>query len=121
MDASLSYRDLRNTVNKFSNTLIKLDVKNGNRVAIYLPNCPQFVIAYFTALKTGAVIAPVNPIYTPRELEFILQDSGAETIIALSQFYPKLQEVRGKTKIKNVIVANIKEYFPPVLKTLFSL
>lgn len=121
MDAKLSYRDLRDAVNRFANALIKLGVKKGDRVAIYLPNCPQFVIAYYAALKAGAVIAPVNPIYTPRELEFILQDSGAETIIALSQFYPKLQEVRGRTKLKNVIVANIKEYFPSFLKTLFSL
>jgi len=90
-------------------------------VAIYLPNSPQFAIAYYGALKAGAVIAPVNPIYTPRELEFILQDSGAETIVALSQFYPKLQEVRAKTKLKRAIVANIKEYFPSLLKTLFTL
>jgi len=95
--------------------------KKGDRVAIYLPNSPQFAIAYYGALKAGAVIAPVNPIYTPRELEFILQDSGAETIVALSQFYPKLQEVRAKTKLKRAIVANIKEYFPSLLKTLFTL
>lgn len=121
MDASMSFRALRDAVNRFANALVKLGVKKGDRVAIYLPNCPQFAIAYFGTLKAGAVIAPVNPIYTPRELEFILQDSGAETIVALSQFYPKLQEVRSKTKLKNVIVANIKEYFPGFLKTLFTL
>lgn len=121
MDGRMSYRDLRDAVNRFANALGKLGVKKGDRVAIYLPNCPQFAIAFYGTLKAGGVIAPVNPIYTPRELEFILQDSGAETIVALSQFYPKLQEVRGKTKLKNVIVTNIKEYFPPILKTLFTL
>jgi long-chain acyl-CoA synthetase len=121
MDARMSYRDLRDAVNRFANALIKLGIKKGDRVAIYLPNCPQFVIAFYGTLKAGGVIAPVNPIYTPRELEFILQDSGAETIVALSQFYPKLQGVRAKTKLKNVIVTNIKEYFPSVLKTLFTL
>ncbi len=121
MDAQVSYRALREAVNRFANALVKMGVKKGDRVAIYLPNCPQFAIAFYGALKAGAVIAPVNPIYTPRELEFILQDSGAETIVALSQFYPKLQEVRGKTRVKNVIVANIKEYFPTVLRTLFTL
>lgn len=120
-DASMSYRDLREAVNRFANALIELGVKKGERVAIYLPNSPQFVIAYYGALKAGAVIAPVNPIYTPRELEFILKDSSAETIVALSQFYPKLQGVRAKTALKNVIVANIKEYFPSLLKTLFTL
>jgi long-chain acyl-CoA synthetase len=121
MDATMSYRDLRDAVNRFANALVKMGVKKGDRVAIYLPNCPQFAIAFYGTLKAGAVVAPVNPIYTPRELEFILQDSGAETIVALSQFYPKLQGVRSKTKLKNVIVANIKEYFPSVLKTLFTL
>ncbi len=121
LDAAMSYRALREAVNRFANALVQMGVKKGDRVAIYLPNSPQFAIAYFGALKVGAVIAPVNPIYTPRELEFILQDSGAETIVALSQFYPKLQEVRAKTKIKRAIVANIKEYFPGLLKTLFTL
>jgi len=121
LDAALSYRALREAVNRFASALAQMGVKKGDRVAIYLPNSPQFAIAYYGALKAGAVIAPVNPIYTPRELEFILQDSGAETIVALSQFYPKLQEVRAKTKLKRVIVANIKEYFPSLLKTLFTL
>lgn len=121
LDAALSYRALREAVNRFANALAQMGVKKGDRVAIYLPNSPQFAIAYYGALKAGAVIAPVNPIYTPRELEFILQDSGAETIVALSQFYPKLQEVRAKTKLKRAIVANIKEYFPSLLKTLFTL
>jgi long-chain acyl-CoA synthetase len=121
MDKPMSYRDLRSAVNRFAGALVRLGVKKGDRVAIYLPNSPQFAIAFYGALKAGAVIAPVNPIYTPRELEFILQDSGAETIVLLSQFYPKLQSIRGKTKLKKVIVTNIKEYFPPLLKTLFSL
>lgn len=120
-DAAMTYRALREAVNRFANALVQMGVKKGDRVAIYLPNSPQFAIAYYGALKAGGVIAPVNPIYTPRELEFILQDSGAETIVALSQFYPKLQEVRAKTKLKNVIVTNIKEYFPSFLKTLFTL
>lgn len=120
MDAAMSYRQLRDAVNRFANALVRLGVNKGDRVALYLPNSPQFAIAYYGALKAGAIIAPVNPLYTPRELEFILQDSGAETIVALSQFYPKLQSVRTKTRIKNAIVTNIKEYFPPVLKTLFT-
>jgi long-chain acyl-CoA synthetase len=121
MDRTMSYRDLRESVNRFANAMVQLGVKKGDRVAIYLPNSPQFAMAYYGALKAGAIIAPVNPIYTPRELEFILRDSGAETIVALSQFYPKLQEVRAHTALKNVIVTNIKEYFPSVLKTLFTL
>ena len=64
---------------------------------------------------------PVNPLYTPRELEHQVKDAGAETIVVLSRFYPNVQQVRANTKLKNVIVTNIKEYFKPVLKLLFTL
>lgn len=121
LDGKVTYRELREAANRFANGLLQLGVKKGDRVAIYLPNSPQFVIAYYGTLKAGAIIAPVNPIYTPRELEFILKDSGAETIVALSQFYPRFQSVRANTRVKNVIVANVKEYFPSLLKTLFTL
>ncbi len=121
MDAALTYAELNDLVNRFANALSALGVKKGERVAIYLPNCPQFVIAYYATLKIGAVVAPVNPLYTPRELEHQVKDAGAETIIVLSRFYPNVQQVRGNTKLKNVIVTNIKEYFKPVLKLLFTL
>lgn len=121
LDGKLTYRALNYAANRFGNALVKLGVKKGDRVALYLPNCPQYIIAFYGALRAGAVIAPINPIYTPRELEFNLKDSGAETIVAFSQFYPKVQQVRGQTRLKNVIVTNVKEYFPTFLKTLFTL
>lgn len=121
MDAVLTYKALNDLVNQFANALTALGVKKGDRVAIYLPNCPQFVIAYYGALKIGAIVAPVNPQYTPRELEHQVNDAGAATIIALSRFYNNVREVRARTKLKNVIVTNIKEYFKPVLKLLFTL
>ncbi len=77
MDRAMTYRQLGDAVNRFANVLVNLGVKRGDRVAIYLPNCPQFVIAYYGTLKAGAVVAPINPLYVPRELEFQLQDSGA--------------------------------------------
>jgi long-chain acyl-CoA synthetase len=120
-DGGMTYRQLLTSVNRFSSALQTLGVKQGDRIAIYLPNSPQFVIAYYAALKAGAIIAPVNPLYVPRELEHQVCDAGAETIIALSQFYPKVQGIRANTPLKNVIVTNVKEYFPPLLKTLFTL
>jgi long-chain acyl-CoA synthetase len=119
-DKTMTYGELRDSANRFANALQLLGVKKGDRVAIYLPNSPQFVIVYYATLKLGAVVAPINPLYVPRELEFQLRDAGAETIVALSQFYPRLQSVRANTPLKNVIVTNIKEYFPPILKTLFT-
>ncbi len=121
MDAKLTYKQLNDQANRLANALTAMGVKKGDRVALYLPNCPPYVIGFFAILKIGAIVAPNNPLYVPRELEFQLNDAGAETIICLSRFYPNVQKIRANTKLKNVIVTNVKEYFPPILKTLFSL
>ncbi len=121
LDAKLTYRELDEQVNRLANALAAMGVKKGDRVALYLPNCPQYVIGYYATLKLGAIVAPNNPLYVARELEFQVNDSGAETIICLSRFYPNVQKIRANTKLRNVIVANIKEYFSPLLKLLFTL
>ena len=120
LDAKLSYKELNDLVNRLANALTALGVKKGDRVALYLPNCPQYIIAYYATFKAGAIVAPNNPMYVPRELEFQLNDSGAETIICLSRLYPYVRQVRANTQLKNVIVTSIKEYFPPRLKAVFE-
>ncbi|OGO40250.1 MAG: long-chain fatty acid--CoA ligase [Chloroflexi bacterium RBG_16_56_8] len=120
LDATLTYKELNDQANQMANALAAMGVKKGDRVALYLPNCPQYVISYYAILKLGAIIAPNNPMYVPRELEFQLNDSGAETIICLSRLYPYVRMVRPNTKLKNVIVTSIKEYFPPRLKAVFE-
>jgi long-chain acyl-CoA synthetase len=95
-------------------------VKKGDRVAVHLPNCPQFVIAYYATLMVGGIVVPCNPQYVGREIEHQLSDSGAETIVTLSLTYPIVKAIRDKTPLKQVIVANIKEYFPGLLKLLFT-
>ncbi|MBI5033490.1 MAG: long-chain fatty acid--CoA ligase [Chloroflexi bacterium] len=121
LDARLLYKQLNEQSNRLANALSAMGVKKGDRVALYLPNCPQYVIGYYAILKLGAIVAPNNPLYVARELEFQVNDAGAETIICLSRFYPNVQKIRKNTKLRNVIVANIKEYFSPVLKLLFTL
>lgn len=121
LDAKFTYRELNEHVNRLANALTAMGVKKGDRVALYLPNCPQYVIGYYAILKLGAIVAPNNPLYVARELEFQVNDAGAETIICLSRFYPNVQKIRANTKLKNVIVTNIKEYFSPLLKLLFTL
>jgi long-chain acyl-CoA synthetase len=121
MDAKLTFKELNDQANRLANALTAMGVKKGDRVALYLPNCPQYIIGYYAILKIGAIVAPNNPLYVPRELEFQVNDAGAETIICLSRFYPNVQKIRANSKLKNVIVANIKEYFPPLLKFLFGL
>lgn len=120
LDAKLSYKELNDLANRLANALSALGVKRGDRVALYLPNCPQFVITYYATLKLGAIVAPANPMYVPRELEHQLNDCGAETIVCPSRLYPYVHHVRANTALKNVIATSIKEYFPPRLKAIFE-
>ena len=121
MNAKLTYAQLDALSDRFAAALQQLGVKKGDRVAIYLANCPQFIIGYYGALKAGAITVSFNPLYVAREVEHQLKDSGAETMLVMSRFYPIIKQVRARTALKNVIVTNIKEYFPPVLKLLFTL
>ena len=116
-----SYASLRRDAGRFSAGLRSLGVKPGDRVAIDLPNCPQFLIAYFGALRIGAVVVACNPLYTAPELRYQLADAGAETIVVLSRIYPVVKAARAGTKLRNIIVTNIKEEMPPVLRALFTL
>lgn len=121
MDAKMSYRELLDSTYRFAAALQQFGVKPGDRVAVHLPNCPQFLIAYYATLMVGGIVVPCNPQYVGREIEHQLTDSGAETIITLSLTYPIVKGIRDRTPLKQVIVANIKEYFPGLLKLLFTL
>jgi len=121
MDAKLTYRQLSAAVDRFAAGLQKLGVKKGDRVGILMPNVPQFVIAYYGILKIGAVAVPTNPIYVDREVEYQMNNSGAETLVTLSLYYPMIKRIRAKTSLKHVIVGNVKDYFPGLLKLLFTL
>jgi len=116
----LSYKRLEQQVNRLANALISLGVKKGDRVVLLLPNCPQFVISYYAVLKAGGAVVATNPLYSPREMEYQFKDCGAETIIVLSLFYRTVAEIKERTRLRNVIVTNIKEYLPPVSRLLFT-
>jgi len=121
VEASLTYAELDRLVDHFAAGLQSLGVRKGDRVALLLPNCPQFVIAFYGALRAGAVVVPCNPLYTPRELRQQLADSGTGTLVALSRLHPVARAARDGTPVRNVILTNIKEYFPPPLRLLFTL
>jgi len=105
----LTYKNLNETTNAVSHALIDLGVRPKDRVAILLPNTPSFVASYYGILKAGAFVVPTNPLYTPRELEYQLNDSGAETIITLGLFFPTILAVKEKTKLKNIIIVPFGE------------
>ncbi len=117
----MSYRGLDEQANKLANALLEMGVKKGDRVALLMPNCPQFVISYYAVLKAGAIVVATNPLYSPREMEFQLKDCGAETIIVLSLFYKTIMGLKERTNLKNVVVTNIKEYLPPQSQKMFTI
>ncbi|HVH31114.1 MAG TPA: AMP-binding protein, partial [bacterium] len=119
--ARLSYRTLQTLVDRFATGLIRLGIRPGDRVSLHLPNCPQFLIAYYGTLKTGAIAVPFNPLYTEREIERQLADSGAEVAITLDLVYPRLAAARPKTRVREVVVTPINAYFPPLLRWLYPL
>ncbi len=104
-----------------AHSLVRLGVKHGDRVALLLPNAPQFIISQFATWKIGAICAPQNPIHTDRELEESMGASEPESIIALTPFYERVKRVQRATGVKQVIATNIKEHFPAMLRILFTL
>ena len=119
--AALTYGELDRLSDACAAAFRSLGVQRGDRIALLLPNCPQFLIAEFAAWKIGAIVAPLNPLYTEQELEGPLRENGIETIVTLTRFYDRVKRVRPRTPLTRVIATNIKEYFPPLLGLLFTL
>jgi len=119
--AKISYREMNELTDRLAAGLADLGVKKGDQVGIFMPNTPQFVLAYFAILKLGAVVVATNPLYTAREIEHQVNDAGIEVMLVMSNFYNLIKGVQPKTKIRTVVVTNIKETLPPVLAFLFGL
>lgn len=119
--AKITYREMNDLTDRLAAGLAELGVKKGDRVGLFMPNTPQFVIAYFAVLKLGAVVVATNPLYSSREIEHQVNDSGIEIMIVMSNFYNLLKKTQPKTKIRKVVVTNLKEALPPVLSFLFTL
>ncbi|MGQ9481642.1 long-chain-fatty-acid--CoA ligase [Chloroflexus sp.] len=103
----LTYRQLNEKVDRMATALYQLGVRKGDRVAVMLPNSPHYIITFFACMRLGAIVVNTNPTYTGRELQHQLHDSGAETIVLLNIFWPRLREVRAETPVKRVIVAHV--------------
>ena len=118
---AVSYRELDRLSNAFANALIELGVKKGDRVALILPNTPQIIISLLGTWKAGGILVSLNPLYTERELEHALTESGSETVVVLTPFYNKVKAIQSHTPVRNVIAVNIKEFLPPAKRILFTL
>ena len=109
MGKTIDYATLDEQSRDFGAWLQAKGLAKGARVAIMMPNCLQYPIAMFGTLRAGCTVVNVNPLYTPRELEHQLKDSGAEAIVVLENFGHVLQEVRAKTPLKHIVVTSLGE------------
>lgn len=120
-DKKITYREVNLASDKFATALSDLSVKKGDKVAIFLPNVPQFVISYYGIIKIGAIETAISPLYKEREVEHQLIDSEAETLVVLDVLYPVAERVLAKTKVKRVIVTTLKDYMPTSIALIGSL
>jgi long-chain acyl-CoA synthetase len=109
MGKTITYAELDAQSRAFGAWLQSKGLGKGARVAIMMPNCLQYPVAMFGTLRAGCTVVNVNPLYTPRELEHQLKDSGAEAIVVLENFGHVLQEVRPKTPIRHIVVTSLGE------------
>jgi long-chain acyl-CoA synthetase len=112
MGKELTFHEVYVSALKFANYLRKLGIESGDRVAIMLPNTPQSVIAYYGVLYAGGVVVQTNPLYTEREIEYQMKDSGAKAILTLDILYPRVSKVMKETDLEHIIVTAIKDYLP---------
>ena len=120
-DATLTWREVFDLADRFAAGLQAMGVRKGDRVALILPNCPQYVIAFYGALRAGAIVVPCNPLYTSPELRHQLADAGAVVAVVLSRAYAALRDALPGTAVREVVVTNIKDYMPVRLRLLFTL
>jgi long-chain acyl-CoA synthetase len=107
-----TYARLRNLIDRFASALLDLGIGKGDKVMIYISNSIQWVITFFSIQKIGAIAVPVPPIYTSFEIEYMINDSGAETIVCLDTNFGYVKEIFPKTCLKRVIVTNLVDLLP---------
>ncbi len=117
----INYRSLNEQVDRFAAALQASGLAPGNRLAIMLPNTPQFVIAFYGALRAGLTVVNVNPMYTPGELSYQLADSGADALVILDLLWPRYAEIAGEHQLKLVVRTGIQDYLPFPKNLLFPL
>jgi long-chain acyl-CoA synthetase len=117
----LTYRRLDELASRFACALQQLGVSRGERVGVMLPNSTQYLVAFFGALRAGAVVVNTNPLYVAREIRAQWSEAGATTAVILADFFPRLREVQGDTAIRRVIVTQVEDFLPAPTRWLVPL
>jgi long-chain acyl-CoA synthetase len=120
MGARLTYGELDLKSTAFAAALASLGVRPGDRVALVLPNTPQFVIAEFGVWKAGGIVSPLNPLYSEQELSGALNRTGAETVVTLTRFYETVKRIQPRTAVRRVITTSIKDYLPAAARLYYT-
>ena len=119
--ATVSYGRLEAESDAFGAALAAMGIRKGDRVALLLPNCPQFLVAEFGIWKAGGIVVALNPTYSEREIEQALDSTRASVAVVLTPFYERVKRVQGRTGVRTVIPTSIKDYLPTPLRLLFTL
>lgn len=117
----MSYSVLLDSVYRFTNALLGLGIRKGDRVAIMLPNCPQAVIAYYGTLLMGGIVVMTNPLYVPRELEYQLKDADVQMIVTLDILVDRVKKATEKAPLNYILVTSVKDYLPFPKNLLYPL
>jgi long-chain acyl-CoA synthetase len=112
LGAKTTYKELKDHVDRFAGALQALGVQKGDRVALVLPNCPQNVIAFFAAMRLGAVVVEHNPLYTEPELAHQLADCGAKVVVCLDRVYDKVAKVKKDTSVETIVATSLADWLP---------
>ncbi len=108
----LTFKELDDFSNRFAAFLASKGLRKGDRVAVFLPNCPQFLIVFYGILKLGCVHVPMNPMFKEHEFVYEINDAGAEVIVALDLLFPIIQAGKDRTNLKEVVVTGFKDFLP---------
>lgn len=116
-----SYKEVEEEVNRLSNSFINMGIKKGDRIAVYLPNCPQFITTFFAAQSIGAIFTSLNPLYTVKEIVDRLKDCNPKVIVTLRLFTNKIRDVQKEINVEKIVITSISEELPFVKKYLYKL
>ena len=114
-----TYAELDALADRFAAGLRGLGVKPGARVSLMLPNTPQFFVAFFGILRAGGVVVQTNFLYTPRELEYLYNDAGVETVVALDIFWHNLSKAKPNTRVSHIVVCDVADFLKFPLRQLY--
>jgi long-chain acyl-CoA synthetase len=115
----ITYKELNELSDRFAAFLLKKGVRKGDKVALFMQNCPQYLICSYGIQKIGAIVGPCSPMFKEWELEYEVNDLGAKVIVALDHLYPVVEKIRSNTSLAHVVVTNYKDFLPDQPKPAF--